>query len=154
MRKAPLLVIDGKLGRFGGAVNTKVEGTGAITKAGRGGEYRLSAMLTATQAHKMEELAKKVPVEEEARTRARAGVLPYAGKKEGEGFLPRHSYTKTDSIPISKAGGVLTYAGHGYLQERQHVPARPRADRYRGVVAERRVRQLPHGAAVRGAWLL
>ena len=99
MRRAPTLVIDGKLGRFGGAVDTKIEGTGAISKFK--GEYKLSAMITASEAHKIQELAKKVPAEQEARTRARAGVYPYAGKTAGEGFLPRHSGTKTDSIPIS-----------------------------------------------------
>ena len=73
-----MLVVDGKIGRFGGAVNTKFEGVGALKKSG--GLYMFQASLTATQAHKLEAMAKKVPVEVEARTRARAGVHPYEGK--------------------------------------------------------------------------
>ena len=74
-------MIDGKLGRFGGAVDTKIEGTGAITKFK--GEYKLSAMITASQAHKIQELAKKVPAEQEARTRARAPGLSTSATTRG-----------------------------------------------------------------------
>ena len=36
-----MLVIDGKLGRFGGAVDTKIEGTGAISHVWRGVSARI-----------------------------------------------------------------------------------------------------------------
>ena len=98
MNKAPLLVVDGKIGRFGGAVNTKFEGVGALKKSG--GLYMFQASLTATQAHKLEAMAKKVPVEREARTRARAGVKPYQGK-HGEVMLPRHQGSKAEPIKLT-----------------------------------------------------
>ena len=81
MNKAPLLQVNGKIGRFGGAVTTDFRGQGAIKKSH--GLYMFQAALTATQAHKLEAMAKKVPVEREARTRARAGVHPYQGKWGG-----------------------------------------------------------------------
>ena len=123
MNKAPLLVVDGKIGRFGGAVNTKFEGVGALKKSG--GLYMFQASLTATQAHKLEAMAKRVPVEREARTRARAGVHPYEGK-DGEALLPRHQGSKVDPIKLTVAddeGETMTYAGHAYFQERQNNPA-------------------------------
>ena len=102
MNKAPLLVVDGKIGRFGGAVKTKFEGVGALKKSG--GLYMFQASLTATQAHKLEAMAKKVPVEVEARTRARAGVRPYEGK-DGEALLARHQGSKVDPIKLTVADG-------------------------------------------------
>ena len=124
MNKAPLLQVNGKIGCFGGAVTTDFRGQGAIKKSH--GLYMFQAALTATQAHKLEAMAKKVPVELEARTRARAGVHPYEGKN-GEALLPRHHGSKVDPIKLTVAdedgeGETMTYAGHAYFQERQNNP--------------------------------
>ena len=122
MNKAPLLVVDGKIGRFGGAVKTKFEGVGALKKSG--GLYMFQASLTATQAHKLEAMAKRVPAEVEARTRAKAGVVPYEGR-DGAAMLPRHTGSKVDPIRLTSAGEdqAMTYPGHAYMQERQTNPA-------------------------------
>ena len=123
MNKAPLLQVNGKIGRFGGPVTTDFRGQGAIRKSH--GHYMFQAALTATQAPKLEAMAKKVPVEREARTRARAGVHPYEGKN-GEGMLPHHHGSKVDPIKLTVADGeeeTMTYAGHAYFQESQNNPA-------------------------------
>ena len=94
-------------------MTTDFRGQGAIRKSH--GLYMFQAALTATQAHKLEAMAKRVPVEREARTRARAGVTPYEGK-HGEVMLPRHARTKVDPIKLTTGededGDVtMTYAG-------------------------------------------
>ena len=70
--KAPLLQVSAKVGHYGAARTITVQGEGAITKSH--GHYVLRAGITASQAHaaKLAELSKRVPVEQEARTRARA----------------------------------------------------------------------------------
>ena len=73
--KAPLLQVSAKVGHYGAARTITVQGEGAITKSH--GHLVLRAGITASQARnaaKLEELSKRVPVEEEARTRAKAGM--------------------------------------------------------------------------------
>ena len=78
--KAPLLEVSAKIGHFGAARTIKVEGTGAITKSH--GHLVLRAGITESEARnaaKLAELAKRVPVEQEARTRAKASAFSSHG---------------------------------------------------------------------------
>ena len=108
MNVAPTLMLDGKIGRWGGALGarTRIEGAASITK--NKGHYMLKASITATQAHKLEELATKVPATVEARTRADMAVRPYA--KGDDAFVPRHQGQTTDKIRIAH-NRRLTYEG-------------------------------------------
>ena len=67
MSKAPLVALEGKLGKFGHPRTLKVAGTGHLTKTK--GHYMLHAAITASEAARLEEAARKVPAEEEAHTR-------------------------------------------------------------------------------------
>ena len=64
MSKAPLVALEGKLGKFGHPRTLKVAGTGHLTKTK--GHYMLHAAITASEAARLEEAARKVPAEEEA----------------------------------------------------------------------------------------
>ena len=112
-------MLDGKIGRWGGALGarTKIEGAASITK--NKGHYMLKASITATQAHKLEELAKRVPATEEARTRADMGIRPFA--KGDDAYIARHQGQTTDTIKVAH-NRRLTYEGHAYMQERQSAP--------------------------------
>ena len=117
--KAPLLNVSAKIGHFGSALSSaiNVEGTGAITKSH--GQYVLRAGITETQARdaaKVAELAKRVPVQQEARTRAKAGFGLHP--KGDDYFVRRHG---VDPILVMK-GDNLTYAGHAYMQAAQTNP--------------------------------
>ena len=70
-------------------------------------ENFLRAAITATEARELAEVAKRVPPEKEARTRAIAGV------READGKLPRHTGTKVDQIPLEN-DGTMTFAGHAF----------------------------------------
>ena len=67
MSKAPLVHLEGKLGKFGHARTFKVDGLGHLTKSK--GRFVLHAAITASQAARLDEASKKVSAEEEARTR-------------------------------------------------------------------------------------
>ena len=115
--KAPLLEVSAKIGHFGAARTIKVEGTGAITKSH--GHLVLRAGITESEARnaaKLAELAKRVPVEQEARTRAKAGFGLHP--KGDDAFVKRHG---ADPILVMR-GDNLTYAGHAYMQEAQTNP--------------------------------
>ena len=65
MSKAPLVHLEGKLGKFGHARTFKVDGLGHLTKSK--GRFVLHAAITASQAARLDEASKKVSAEEEAR---------------------------------------------------------------------------------------
>ena len=120
MNKAPSVIVDGKIGRWGGRVNTKFEGHGAITK--NHGHYMLKASLTATQAHKLEELAKRVPATEEARTRADMGIRPFA--KGDDAYIARHQGQTTDTIKIQPAAHLRGSCVHAGTSNRPRLVTR------------------------------
>ena len=116
--RSPLLRVSGKVGNYFGKKDVPVTGSGVITKSH--GHYMLKAAITPKQARDaagLEEMKKKVPAEQEARTRAKAGFEMV--DKGGEWTVPRHG---TDAIPLSRTVDGernLTYAGHAYMQTRQ-----------------------------------
>ena len=115
--KAPLLEVSAKIGHFGAARTIKVQGTGAITKSH--GHLVLRAGIRESEARdaaKVAELAKRVPVEQEARTRAKAG---FGLQPKGDDFVVRRH--GADPILVQR-GDQLTYAGHAYMQEAQSNP--------------------------------
>ena len=58
MSKAPLVHLEGKLGKFGHARTFKVDGLGHLTKSK--GRFVLHAAITASQAARLDEASKKV----------------------------------------------------------------------------------------------
>ena len=61
MSKAPLVHLEGKLGKFGHARTFKVDGLGHLTKSK--GRFVLHAAITASQAARLDEASKKVSAE-------------------------------------------------------------------------------------------
>ena len=119
MSKAPLVVLEGKLGKFGHPRTFKVEGMGHLTKTK--GHYMLHASLTASQAAKLAEAARKVPAEEEAHTRGRAGIGAANVYSLGDSYyIPNLPNTKSQPIEVVREGRQTT-AGASYfsgLQDR------------------------------------
>ena len=102
---------------FGNRQNTRVEGTGVVSKSH--GHYVLRAAISATEARGMvdlEEMKKRVPVEEEARTRGRAGRNAQV-LGDGSTVLYRDD-TMIDPITLATADGQLTYSGREFARGR------------------------------------
>ena len=117
MSKAPLVVLEGKLGKFGQVRSTKVAGTGYLTKTK--GHMMLHAAVTASQAARLEEAARKVPAEEEAHTRGRAGIGAADVYQRGDSYyIPNIPNTRSQPIEIMRDGRQTT-AGASYFSALQ-----------------------------------
>ena len=117
MSKAPLVALEGKLGRFGNPRTMKVEGLGHLTKTK--GHYMLHASITASQAMRLAEAAKKVPAEEEAHTRGRAGIGAANVYAKGDSYyIPNLPNTRSQPIEVVREGRQTT-AGAAYFSALQ-----------------------------------
>ena len=122
MSKSPLLKVSGKLGLFLGRKSVPVTGTGSLTKSH--GHLVLRAEVTATQARQALELEKmktKVPVEQEAETRAQVpGGQKYEKEVRGGGRMVTNP-AGADPIPLVTHEDKLTHAGYAYSVSYTHL---------------------------------
>ena len=117
MSKAPLVALEGKLGKFGHPRTLKVAGTGHLTKTK--GHYMLHAAITASEAARLEEAARKVPAEEEAHTRGRAGIGAANVYQRGDSYyIPNIPNTRSQPIEVVR-GDRQTTAGASYFSALQ-----------------------------------
>ena len=117
MSKAPLVALEGKLGKFGHPRTFKVEGLGHLTKTK--GHYMLHASITASEAMRLAEAAKKVPAEEEAHTRGRAGIGAANVYAKGDSYyIPNLPNTRSQPIEVVREGRQTT-AGAAYFSALQ-----------------------------------
>ena len=148
MSTAPLVALEGKLGKFGHPRTLKVAGTGHLTKTK--GHYMLHAAITASEAARLEEAARKVPAEEEAHTRGRAGIGAANVYQRGDSYyIPNIPNTRSQPIEVVR-GGRQTTAGASYfsaLQDEGSEEDKATATRALGAEAPMIAAHLPRGAA-------
>ena len=133
MSKAPLVHLEGKLGKFGHARTFKVDGLGHLTKSK--GRFVLHAAITASQAARLDEASKKVSAEEEAQTRGHVPIgMDHVYQKGDSYMLPNMPGTKSQPIEIVRNDRPTT-AGASYfaaLQEKGGEEDRANATRALG----------------------
>ena len=150
MSKAPLVHLEGKLGKFGHARTFKVDGLGHLTKSK--GRFVLHAAITASQAARLEEAAKKVSAEEEARTRGSVPIgMDHVYQKGDSYMLPNMPGSKSQPIELVRHHRPTT-AGASYfaaLQEKGGEEDREKATRALGARGGLVGAHLPKQPAIR-----
>ena len=150
MSKAPLVHLEGKLGKFGHAHTFKVDGLGHLTKSK--GRFVLHAAITASQAARLDEASKKVSAEEEAQTRGHVPIgMDHVYQKGDSYMLPNMPGTKSQPIEIVRNNRPTT-AGASYfsaLQEKGGEEDRANATRALGARGGLVGAHLPKEPAIR-----